>query len=197
MQSNYRSQKGMIAQNIMAAVNFNFEFVFVLAGGEGSAHDTRVFTNATSKSLNIPGNKYFLADAGYGLRKGLMTPYQAVWYHLKEQAAAGLRPETKKELYKLCHTTQRNCVERIFGCIKKKFSILQPAPEIDLSKQVRLIYALCMLWNFMRKHELVKTIFQDYAEEDHLNFQASNNNNNKKPPPTTAQEDTYMKFCRD
>ncbi|PLW14241.1 hypothetical protein PCANC_14486 [Puccinia coronata f. sp. avenae] len=75
MQSNYCSQKGIIAQNIMAAVNFNFEFVFVFAGWEGSAHDTRVFNNATSKGLNIPGNKYFLADAGYGLRKGLMMPY--------------------------------------------------------------------------------------------------------------------------
>jgi hypothetical protein len=32
MQSNYLSRKGIIAQNIMAAVNFNFEFVFVLAG---------------------------------------------------------------------------------------------------------------------------------------------------------------------
>jgi hypothetical protein len=75
MQSNYWSQKGMIVQNIMAAVNFNFEFVFVLAGWEGSANDTRVFTNANSKGLNIPGNKYFLAEAGYGLLKGLMTPY--------------------------------------------------------------------------------------------------------------------------
>jgi hypothetical protein len=75
MQRNYCLQKGIIAQNILAAVNFNFEFVFVLAGWEGSAHDTCVFNNATSKGLNIPGNKYFLADAGYGLRKGLMTPY--------------------------------------------------------------------------------------------------------------------------
>jgi hypothetical protein len=98
-----------------------------------------------------------------------MTPYRAVWYHLKEHEAAGLWPETKKELYKLRHATQRNCVKRIFGCIKKKNSILQAAPEIDLSKQLRIIYALCMLWNFMRKHELVKTIFQDYSEEDHLN----------------------------
>jgi hypothetical protein len=98
MQCNYRSRKGIISQNILAAVNFNFEFLYVLAGWEGSAHVTCVFNNATSRALKIPGNKYFLADAGYGLHKGLMTPYQAVQYHLKEQATAGLRPENKKEL---------------------------------------------------------------------------------------------------
>ena len=102
----------------------------------------------------------------------------------------------KKELYNLHHATQRNCVERIFGCIKKKNSILQAAPEIELKKQVWLIYALCMLWNFMCKPELVETVFQDYSEQDHLNFQFSNNNENKLPP-TTAQEEQYMKFRQD
>jgi hypothetical protein len=96
----------------------------------------------------------------------------------------------------LRHATQRNCVERIFGCIKKKISILQAAPEIDLKKQVWLIYALCMLWNFMRKHELVETVLQDYSEQDHLNFQSSHSNDDE-PPPTTAQDDAYMKFRRD
>jgi hypothetical protein len=166
MQCNYRSRKGIISQNILAAVNFNFEFVYVLAGWEGSAHDTRVFNDATSKALKIPGNKYFLADAGYGLRKGLMTPYRAVRYHLKEQAAAGLRPKNKKELYNLRHATLRNIVERIFGCIKKKFPILQVAPEVELRKQVRLIYALVMLWNFMQKHESVENMFEDYSDQD-------------------------------
>ena len=66
-QSPWQNRKHFIAQNVLAAVNFNFEFVYVLAGWEGSAHDTRVFNDATSKGLNIPQKKYFLADAGYGL----------------------------------------------------------------------------------------------------------------------------------
>ncbi|EHS62529.1 uncharacterized protein PGTG_20649 [Puccinia graminis f. sp. tritici CRL 75-36-700-3] len=41
IQSPWRNRKGFIAQNVLAAVNFNFEFVYVLAGWEGSAHDTR------------------------------------------------------------------------------------------------------------------------------------------------------------
>jgi hypothetical protein len=75
IQSPWRCRKGFLCQNVLAAVNFNFEFVYVLAGWEGSAHDTRVFNDATSKKLKIPNKKYFVADAGYGLQPGLMTPY--------------------------------------------------------------------------------------------------------------------------
>jgi hypothetical protein len=105
IQSPWQCRKGVLCQNVLAAVNFDFEFFYVLAGWEGSAHDTWVFNNATSKKLNIPDKKYFVADAGYGLQPGLMTPYQAVQYHLKEQAAAGLRPENPKELYNLRHAS--------------------------------------------------------------------------------------------
>ncbi|OAV88131.1 hypothetical protein PTTG_29139 [Puccinia triticina 1-1 BBBD Race 1] len=59
----------------------------------------------------------------------------------------------------------RNIVKRIFGCIKRKFLILQSAPEIKLKKQVRLVYALCMLWNYIRSHESVNNLFDD-PEED-------------------------------
>ncbi|KNF03415.1 hypothetical protein PSTG_03355 [Puccinia striiformis f. sp. tritici PST-78] len=164
-QSPWRNRKGFLAQNVLAAVNFNFEFVYVLAGWEGSAHDTQVFNDATSKGLKIPLKSYFLADAGYGLRQGLMTPFRGIRYHLKEQAIAGKKPSNTKELYNLRHATLRNIVEQIFGCIKRKFSILQAAPEIELKKQVRLIYALCMLWNFIRSHESIENMFDDPAED--------------------------------
>ncbi|KNE95129.1 hypothetical protein PSTG_11606 [Puccinia striiformis f. sp. tritici PST-78] len=135
-QSPWPNRKGFLAQNVLAAVNFNFEFVYVLAGWEGSAHNTQVFNDAKSKRLKIPQNKYFLADAGFGLRQGLMTPFRGIRYHLKEQAIAGRKPSNSKELYNLRHATLRNIVQRIFGCIKRKFSILQGAPKIKLKKQV-------------------------------------------------------------
>lgn len=125
-----------------------------------------------------------------------MTPYQGIRYHLKEQAAAGLQPANKKELDNLRHATQRNIVEWIFGWIKKKYEILQAAPEINLKKQVRLIYALCLLWNFMRQHESVETMFEDYSKADHIRL-GQGDNDNISPPPTTSQEDNYMKFRRD
>jgi hypothetical protein len=76
--SPWRNRKHFLSQNVLAVVNFDFEFVYVLAGWEGSAHDIWVFNDATSKGLNIPQKKYFLADAGCGLCQGLMTPFRGV-----------------------------------------------------------------------------------------------------------------------
>jgi len=112
----------------------------------------------------IPDHKYFLADAGYGLQHGLMTPFRGVQYHLKEQASGALRPGTAKELYNLRHASLRNVIERLFGCMKKKFTILKSAPEIELAKQVKLIYALCCLWNYMRKYESLESLLDDVEE---------------------------------
>jgi hypothetical protein len=89
--------------------------------------------------------KYFLADAGYALQKGLLTPFRATRYHLKEQAAAGLRPATHKELYNLRHSSLRNVVERLFGCLKAKFKILTTPSEHSIERQVQLVYALATL----------------------------------------------------
>jgi hypothetical protein len=196
LQSPWRSQKGVISQNVLAAVNFHFEFVYVLAGWEGSAHDTRVFNDATSKGLNIPNKRFFLADAGYGLQPGLMTPYRAVRYHLKEQASAGLRPSTQKELYNLRHATLRNIVERLFGCFKRKFSILKSAPEIELSKQICLVYALCVLWNFLRKHETLESLLEenDNAEDT---SEGPDDTNDPSAIYSASQEDTRQKRRRD
>jgi hypothetical protein len=189
--SPWRNRKHFISQNVLAAVNFNFEFVYVLSGWEGSAHDTQVFNDATSKGLKIPQKKYFLADAGYGLRQGLMTPFRGVRYHLKEQAAAGLKPATKKELYNLRHATLRNIVERIFGCMKRKFPVLQSAPEIELTKQVHLVYALCSMWNFIRLHEGLENLFDDPDEEGRVIANTDTNDDSVN----VAEEDSIMKYC--
>lgn len=42
----YIGRKGMPTQNIMAACNFDMQFIFACAGWEGTAHDTRIFLSA-------------------------------------------------------------------------------------------------------------------------------------------------------
>ena len=43
------------------------QFVYILAGWEGSAHDGRVLSDAQSRQgFNTPKGKYWLGDAGYG-----------------------------------------------------------------------------------------------------------------------------------
>ncbi|WCJ24493.1 hypothetical protein M5689_006451 [Euphorbia peplus] len=59
-------RKGMATQNIMAACSFDMLFTFVLAGWEGTAHDSRLFQYAINKKeINFPKpppGKYYLRD---------------------------------------------------------------------------------------------------------------------------------------
>jgi len=87
----FRNRKGGVSQNVLAICTFGLFFSCVIPGWEGSAHDGRVLHWALSHGLEVPEGKYFLVDAGYALRKGFLTPYRGVRYHLREQAIAKLR----------------------------------------------------------------------------------------------------------
>lgn len=51
----YRCRKGHLAQNVLAACDFNLQFTFVLFGWECSANDTRVIAYAlTDLKFNFP-----------------------------------------------------------------------------------------------------------------------------------------------
>jgi hypothetical protein len=77
--------------------------------------------------------------------------------------------------------------------MKRKFPVLDPAPEIKLKKQVHLFYALCALWNFIRTHKSLENLFDDPDEERRLI--ASSNTN--QDPVNVAEEDSIMKYHRD
>jgi DDE superfamily endonuclease len=60
LQPRYRNRKGTLSQNILAVCNFEMEFVYILAGWEGSAHDGRVLIDAQGKGFITPKGKYWL-----------------------------------------------------------------------------------------------------------------------------------------
>jgi hypothetical protein len=119
----FRNRKGDLSQNVLSACSFNLKFVYVLAGWEGSAADPTVLMDALmAKGFTIPAGKYYLGDAGYGLKPNCLTPYRGVRYHLREWAlVANQRPKDYKELFNLRHAQMRNAVERIFGILKNDF----------------------------------------------------------------------------
>jgi DDE superfamily endonuclease len=104
-------------------------FVYILPGWEGSAHDSRVLGDAITRGFGAPPGKYYLADAGYSNSSLTLAPYLKVRYHLREQARAAERPQNPKELFNLRHASLRNVIERIFGVLKNRFVILQKAPR--------------------------------------------------------------------
>ncbi|XP_024199020.1 uncharacterized protein LOC112202302 [Rosa chinensis] len=129
--------------HLLAATNFDLEFIYVLSGWEGSAHDSRVLNDALSKFL--------LVDAGFANRRGFLAPIRGVRYHLKEFSGQGRHPENARELFNLHHASLRNVVERIFGVLKSRFTIFKTAPPFPFKKQAELVLACAGLHNFLRK----------------------------------------------
>jgi hypothetical protein len=153
-QPRYRNRKGHLSQNVLAACNFEMEFCYVLAGWEGSAHDSAVIRSAQYKHGFItPPGKYWLGDAGYANTDTVLVPYRGTRYHLKEQYKSGLKPENPKELFNLRHASKRNVVERIFGVTKRKYQILRTPSEYPMATQTRIILACCSIHNFVRSKE--------------------------------------------
>ena len=87
-------------------------------------------------------------DAGYTNGPGFLAPYRGTRYHLKEWVG-NRRPENYKELYNLRHSRARNVIERAFGLLKKRWSILRTPSFFDIKTQVGIINACCILHNFI------------------------------------------------
>ncbi|XP_075491867.1 uncharacterized protein LOC142530003 [Primulina tabacum] len=54
--NSYRNRHGVISQNVLAACNFDLDFIYVLSRWEGSAHDSHVLADALSRNngLKVP-----------------------------------------------------------------------------------------------------------------------------------------------
>jgi hypothetical protein len=124
MQPAFRGRKHNTTQNVLAAVDFDLRFTYVLAGWEGSAHDALILSMLLKELMalechqvqykpdNVIANayplmkllkdvilskflgKFYLVDAGYAVRPGFLPPYHATRYHLRKFGAN--RPQNKK-----------------------------------------------------------------------------------------------------
>ncbi|KAL0005297.1 hypothetical protein SO802_012858 [Lithocarpus litseifolius] len=128
----YRGRKEYTTQNVLAACDFDMRFTYVLPGWEGTASNSRIIKKALSREdkLIIPRGKYYLVDAGFMQRSGLMAPYRGVRYHLKEYSARG--PENAEEIFNHRHSSLRNVIERRF---------------VDTVTEI--ILACCILHNYL------------------------------------------------
>ncbi|KAK5771405.1 hypothetical protein PVK06_047608 [Gossypium arboreum] len=147
IQGRFRNRKGGTTQNVSVAITFDLKFSYVLAGWEGRVHDSCILSDALSRprGLRIPEGKYYLADAGYGIRNGYITPYHGVQYHLKEFSDQG--PENAKGLFNLRHSLLRITIERVFRILKKRFRVLDAEPFWNFQTQVDIVLACCIIHN--------------------------------------------------
>ncbi|KAG5225512.1 nuclease HARBI [Salix suchowensis] len=119
----------------------------VVTGWEGSVNDSRVLADALSRSngFKIPEGKYYLGDAGYGIRKGVISPFHGVRYHLNEFTDRA--PENEKELFNLRHSSLRTVIERGFGILKSRFRAIDGKSFWSYETQVEVVLACCILHN--------------------------------------------------
>ncbi|KAI5336060.1 hypothetical protein L3X38_026194 [Prunus dulcis] len=109
----YITRKGEIATNVLGVCSQDLQFIYVLAGWEGSAHDSRVLKDALSRrnGLKVPTGYYYLVDAGYTNGTGFLAPFRGQRYHLNDWRD-GHRPETPNEFFNMKHSSARNVIER-------------------------------------------------------------------------------------
>ncbi|CAN1290758.1 hypothetical protein LINPERPRIM_LOCUS20842, partial [Linum perenne] len=124
-QARYRTRKGYTGVNCLGVVNLSLQFIYSLAGWEGSAHDSRVLRDALSRpdGLRVPQGNYYLVDVGYMNANSFLAPYQGQRYHLQEWGAN--RPTTTEEYYNMKHSKARNVVECAFGVLKMRWAMLR------------------------------------------------------------------------
>lgn len=153
-QSTWRNSKDMVTQNVLAACDFEGNFVYVYAGMEGSAYDSAVFGQAARKGqLFIPPGCFFLADSGFSPRfESILTPFSGTRYNLKRFEEAQSRPQTPQELFNLRHASLGVVAERTFGSFRRRFRILErPRDGFPIQTQINLVFALTAIHNFVNQ----------------------------------------------
>ncbi|XP_021859976.2 protein ALP1-like isoform X2 [Spinacia oleracea] len=146
----YRSRNRDIATNVLGVCGPDMQFSYVLAGWEGSAADGRVLRDALSRpnGLKVPRGCYYLVDAGYKNCEGFLAPYRGQRYHLQEWS----NPPTKKEeLFNMKHASARNVIERTFGLLKIRWSILRNPSYYSIQTHTDIILACCYLHSLIRQ----------------------------------------------
>lgn len=116
--------------------------------------------------INFFIGKYYVLDAGFMLRKGLITPYRSTRYHLKEFSPRN-PPRTPQELFNHRHSSLRNVVERAFGILKKRFPMIASGtePTYGIKTQNRIIIACCILHNYLMAVDPDEELIAEVDEE--------------------------------
>lgn len=79
-------------------------------------------------------NKLLSGDSGYPNKNYLLTPF--------------LNPATEaQQLFNESHIRTRNCIERCFGVVKRRFPVLAYGCRLKLETVLTLIISTCILHN--------------------------------------------------
>ncbi|KAJ1689607.1 hypothetical protein LUZ63_013762 [Rhynchospora breviuscula] len=163
----WRNRKGNMTQNVMAAVDFDGRFVAVLAGWEGSGHDSLILRRAVEQGFTVPEGRYYLVDSGYANTHQFLSPYRGITYHLAKfrQRRIEDRYENGEELFNHRHAQLRNMVEKAFGILKGRFHLLKDMRAYKYDFQTDIVIACCVLHNFLIRHPNLDHDTEQFPED--------------------------------
>ncbi|KAA0042062.1 retrotransposon protein [Cucumis melo var. makuwa] len=152
-QPTFRTRKGEIATNVLGVCNTKGDFVYVLAGWEGSAAYSRILRDALLREngLQVSKGYYYLCDAGYPNAEGFLVPYRGQRYHLQEWRGAANASTNPKEYFNMKHSSAKNVIERALGVLKGRWAILRGKSYYLLQVQCRTILACALLHNLITR----------------------------------------------
>ncbi|MQL74611.1 hypothetical protein Taro_006969 [Colocasia esculenta] len=150
IRSRFRGQEEHPTQNVLAAVNFDLTFSYILAGWEGSADDSRILNDALGREngLKVPEGKYYLVDAGHGISPGFMAPYPGARHQLVD-FTDDHPPQDARDLFNLHHSFLRARMEHALGVLKTRFRFLTTFPQFPFHTQVDIVLVCCILHNMI------------------------------------------------
>ncbi|GAV72146.1 DDE_4 domain-containing protein, partial [Cephalotus follicularis] len=152
--------KGKCYQNVLGICDFNMIFTFVYAGWEGVSHDSRVLIEVIAELSNnfpFPPSKYYLCDATYINTQEFMAPYCNVRYWLGDFRHK--RAMTKEEKFNHAYSKLRNVIERAYGVLKARFSILDKMTPYPFNVYMNVVIACFVVNNFIRKENINNELF--------------------------------------
>ncbi|XP_074297131.1 uncharacterized protein LOC141627813 [Silene latifolia] len=166
----FRTRKGDLTTNVLGDCTRDLQFVYILPGWEGSAHDNRVLRDALSRKhpLRVPQGQYYLCDAGYMNCEGFLTPFRGQRYHLSIWKN-GAEPTCAEEYFNMKHSQARNVIERAFGLLKMRWGILRNATWYSRKTFSKIIFGCALVHNFIRTYMSIdpfESLIQDGEEED-------------------------------
>lgn len=73
----WRCRKGYTASNVMIVCDHDAVIRYCIAGFEGSASDSQIWSDKVNTVLSeLPDDTFLLGDAGFGLSSQVMVPYR-------------------------------------------------------------------------------------------------------------------------
>ena len=171
------------------------QFIYVLPGWEGSAHDGRVLRDAISRDdgLKIPQGIIVTTSLSFSMflectwtnKVYVLFKFKGCYYLVDAgycnapgflapfrgeryhlNEFHGQQPQSAEEYFNMKHSKARNVIERCFGLLKGRWKILASPSFFPIGTQIRIILACCLLHNLIRKYMSVYPLELEQAEED-------------------------------